>query len=92
MKVQKNAKLIVTDSGGIQEESTYFGVQCLTVRENTERPITINEGTNKLIGNEISNIEEEVNIVMNNPKSNSPIKYWDGEAGKRIARKIVEII
>ena len=92
MKVQKNAKLIVTDSGGIQEESTYFGVQCLTVRENTERPITINEGTNKLIGNEISNIEEEVNIAMNNPKSNSPIKYWDGEAGKRIARKIVEII
>lgn len=92
MKVQKNAKLIVTDSGGIQEESTYFGVKCLTVRNNTERPITINEGTNKLIGNEILNIEDEVNIYINNPKSNSPIKYWDGEAGKRIASKIEEII
>tara|TARA_Y100001980_G_C14555588_1_gene344477 strand:- start:2209 stop:3300 length:1092 start_codon:yes stop_codon:yes gene_type:complete len=92
MKAQKNAKLIVTDSGGIQEESTFFGVQCLTVRENTERPITINEGTNTLIGNAIDNISKEINSIIKKPKKGKKIKYWDGESGQKIAEKIQSII
>ena len=89
MNVQKNAKLIVTDSGGMQEESTYFGVQCLTVRENTERPITITEGTNTLIGNTIDNISKEIQNIIESPKQGSMIKYWDGHSGDRIS-KIIE--
>jgi UDP-N-acetylglucosamine 2-epimerase (non-hydrolysing) len=92
MSVQKNAKLIVTDSGGIQEESTYFGIQCLTVRENTERPVTITEGTNTLIGNSINNISKEIKNVLQNPKQSSTIKYWDGHSGERIAKIIQDII
>ena len=56
MKLQMNARFILTDSGGIQEESTYFGVPCLTLRENTERPITITEGTNRLVPLDILSI------------------------------------
>lgn len=92
MNVQKNAKLIVTDSGGIQEESTFFGVQCLTVRENTERPITITEGTNTLIGNTIDNISSEVSNIIENPKQKGAIKYWDGHSGDRISKIIENII
>lgn len=92
MNIQKNAKLVVTDSGGIQEESTYFGVQCLTVRENTERPITITEGTNTLIGNSIDNISVEIANTLENPKKKSAIKYWDGHSGGRISKIIEKII
>ena len=92
MNIQKNARLVVTDSGGIQEESTYFGVQCLTVRENTERPITITEGTNTLIGNTIDNISSEIANIIENPKKKSAIKYWDGHSGYRISKIIENII
>ncbi len=54
----KNAELIITDSGGIQEESTYLGVQCLTVRDNTERPITVEVGTNQLIGTDLAKVKK----------------------------------
>tara|TARA_Y100000590_G_scaffold464031_1_gene632385 strand:- start:2087 stop:3178 length:1092 start_codon:yes stop_codon:yes gene_type:complete len=92
MNVQKNAKLVVTDSGGIQEESTYFKIPCLTIRENTERPITITEGTNTLIGNSIDNISKEIKNIIKNPKKGDAIKYWDGQSGKRIAKVIEKII
>ncbi len=92
MCLQKNAKVIVTDSGGVQEESTYFGVQCLTVRENTERPITITQGTNTLIGNSIKNISEEIEKIIHQPKKHRKIKYWDGNSGNRIAETIKSLL
>jgi UDP-N-acetylglucosamine 2-epimerase (non-hydrolysing) len=85
MGFQKNAKIIITDSGGVQEEATYFGVPCLTVRENTERPITITEGTNILIGTDFRNIFDSIsNIQLTKKKDFKKPKYWDGKASLRI--------
>ena len=86
MRLQKDASVILTDSGGLQEESTFFGVPCLTVRDNTERPVTITHGTNKLIGTEYANIPNEVEQAVSGPivRSTKP-ELWDGKAAKRIA-------
>ena len=78
-------ELVLTDSGGIQEETTYLGISCLTLRDDTERPITIKEGTNKVIGLNKENIINEINKVLNSKISNeTKIKYWDGETSDRI--------
>lgn len=91
LKLEMNAKFILTDSGGIQEESTYFGVPCLTLRENTERPITITEGTNHLVD---LNVESIVNsareIIEGNVKQGKIPKYWDGKTAKRIVKVLDE--
>jgi len=85
MKLQMNAKLILTDSGGIQEESTYFGIPCLTLRENTERPITITEGTNQLVPlDSKSIIEYTMRILDGDVKQGSIPKYWDGKTAERV--------
>ena len=85
MKLQMNAKLILTDSGGIQEESTYFGIPCLTLRENTERPITITEGTNQLVPlNSQSIIDYTMRILGGDVKKGSIPKYWDGKTAERV--------
>ena len=86
MSLQKNATVVITDSGGIQEESTYFGVPCLTVRDSTERPITVSLGTNKIMGTSYNNIVDEVNLVLSKPfdrKKKIP-ELWDGKASERI--------
>jgi UDP-N-acetylglucosamine 2-epimerase (non-hydrolysing) len=76
---------VLTDSGGIQEETTYLGINCLTLRDETERPITIQEGTNKVIGTDKENIIIEINNVLGSKISNEvKIKYWDGETSNRI--------
>ena len=86
MHLQQNAVFVLTDSGGIQEESTFFGVPCLTVRENTERPITINLGTNKLIGIDYGMILQEVDLVLaGNSKEHTIPDLWDGKAANRIS-------
>ena len=79
----KNARLVITDSGGIQEETTWLKTPCLTVRENTERPITITQGTNKLIA--ISEIVDEArqSLATTSAKKKTP-EYWDGLTAKRI--------
>tara|TARA_R110000851_G_scaffold212170_6_gene364849 strand:- start:1146 stop:2240 length:1095 start_codon:yes stop_codon:yes gene_type:complete len=82
MCLQKNAKLIVTDSGGIQEESSYFGVPCMTMRDNTERPVTITSGTNKLMSSDFTRLPNEI-IKFNYSKTND-IYLWDGKASERI--------
>ncbi|MDD3819179.1 MAG: UDP-N-acetylglucosamine 2-epimerase (non-hydrolyzing) [Actinomycetota bacterium] len=91
LKLEMNAKFILTDSGGIQEESTYFGVPCLTLRENTERPITITEGTNHLVD---LNVESIVNsareIIEGNVKKGKIPKYWDGKTAERIVKVLDE--
>lgn len=77
------AKFALTDSGGIQEETTHLNIPCLTVRPNTERPVTVWEGSNKLI--KIDEIETETLAIVNgNGKKGSNPKYWDGKTAQRI--------
>jgi UDP-N-acetylglucosamine 2-epimerase (non-hydrolysing) len=80
------AKLVLTDSGGIQEETTALGVPCLTLRANTERPITITEGTNRLLGDDPAAIVPAAASILAGdvPPERSP-SLWDGKAGERIA-------
>ena len=83
LSLQKNATVVITDSGGIQEETTVLGIPCLTMRENTERPITVWEGTNKLVG--VDDIEYEVEeILKGNGKKGKVPALWDGNAAGRI--------
>ncbi|MBZ5568049.1 MAG: UDP-N-acetylglucosamine 2-epimerase (non-hydrolyzing) [Acidobacteriia bacterium] len=83
---QTRAALVITDSGGIQEETTYLGVPCITVRENTERPITIDLGTNHLVGRSVERIRSTAYEVLNGPKKRAAIPpLWDGHAAERIA-------
>ena len=85
MSLVYGCDLVLTDSGGIQEETTYLGINCLTLREETERPITVQEGTNKVIGTDKENIINEINNVLGSKISNeAKIKYWDGETSDRI--------
>ncbi len=81
-----NARLVVTDSGGLQEETSAVGTPCLTLRDNTERPITIHEGTNTLIASDWVLFRRCVDQIMNGTYKTptSPIPYWDGLAGRRI--------
>ena len=88
--LQKHASVVITDSGGIQEETTYLGVPCLTVRENTERPVTITMGTNVLVGRDTAVLEKELtrSLSQDHKKSGVP-PLWDGHAAERIAKVIV---
>lgn len=87
LKLQMDAKFILTDSGGIQEESTYFGVPCLTLRPNTERPITITEGTNTLVKLETEDIINEAEKILSGSIKKGTIpKYWDGRTAERIVK------
>jgi UDP-N-acetylglucosamine 2-epimerase (non-hydrolysing) len=84
--LEKRATVVVTDSGGIQEETTYLGVPCLTLRENTERPVTVSIGTNLLIGFDYSRLEAEVERAVSGTfKKGAVPPLWDGRAGERIA-------
>ncbi|MEM6641974.1 MAG: UDP-N-acetylglucosamine 2-epimerase (non-hydrolyzing) [Bacteroidota bacterium] len=85
----KNSIGVITDSGGIQEETTYLGVPCITLRENTERPETIHLGTNKLIGNDFQKLGSCIKEILENRwKSGSIPEFWDGKSAERIAEKI----
>lgn len=82
-----NSKFVLTDSGGMQEETTYLKIPCLTLRENTERPVTIKEGTNILVGRDNKKIvKESFNILDGKKKQGRRLKFWDGKASKRIVR------
>ena len=87
LKLEMNAKFILTDSGGIQEESTYFGIPCLTLRENTERPITITEGTNQIVDLNVESIvNSATDIIEGKNKKGKIPKYWDGKTAARIVK------
>ena len=87
LALQKHARLVITDSGGIQEETTYLGVPCLTVRQNTERPVTITMGTNILVGQDMERLRQEVLRMLDGVhKQGQAPPLWDGKAGERIAR------
>jgi UDP-N-acetylglucosamine 2-epimerase (non-hydrolysing) len=85
LALMKNSRLIITDSGGIQEESTFLKVQCITTRENTERPVTTEIGTNYLVGTNWEKIEKIcIEILNGNIKKGSTPELWDGRASERI--------
>jgi len=87
--LQAGAALVMTDSGGVQEEASCLGVPCLTLRENTERPITVELGTSTLVGNEPSRIWSTFRSVRSGIyKKASPIPLWDGQAAERTAETI----
>jgi UDP-N-acetylglucosamine 2-epimerase (non-hydrolysing) len=84
--MQSGATVVITDSGGIQEETTYLGVPCLTLRENTERPVTVSIGTNVLVGRDPEKLRSELaRILAGKAKQGSIPPLWDGHAGERIA-------
>ncbi|MDA1316357.1 MAG: UDP-N-acetylglucosamine 2-epimerase (non-hydrolyzing) [Acidobacteria bacterium] len=86
LRLQSQARLVLTDSGGIQEETTILGVPCLTLRENTERPITIEQGTNKLVGtNPAAVLEAVTEVLAGSPPTQQTPALWDGHAAERIA-------
>ncbi|HWP59952.1 MAG TPA: UDP-N-acetylglucosamine 2-epimerase (non-hydrolyzing) [Candidatus Acidoferrales bacterium] len=88
--LMSHARLVLTDSGGIQEESTILGVPCITLRENTERPVTVECGTNILAGSDPQRILEAFHrILRQETKVNIAPKYWDGKAAERIVEILV---
>jgi UDP-N-acetylglucosamine 2-epimerase (non-hydrolysing) len=90
LALERHAVLAITDSGGIQEETTFLGVPCITVRENTERPVTVSLGTNIVIGRDAGRLRAETHgILAGNGKQGQVPPLWDGYAAERIANTIV---
>lgn len=86
LSLQKKAEVVITDSGGIQEETTYLGTPCLTLRENTERPITLTLGTNVLIGHDWELLRKKFHeAIRRGRKQVGNLPLWDGKASERIA-------
>jgi UDP-N-acetylglucosamine 2-epimerase (non-hydrolysing) len=88
----ENAKAVITDSGGITEETTVMGVPCITIRNNTERPETVNIGTNELIGTYPAAIKPALNnLFADDWKKGRIPELWDGKAAERIVECLIEI-
>jgi UDP-N-acetylglucosamine 2-epimerase (non-hydrolysing) len=88
--LQRHATVVITDSGGIQEETTFLGVPCLTVRDSTERPITVHIGTNHLVGHDMNCLKMHVDSVLaGRGKRGAVPPLWDGHAARRIADDIL---
>jgi UDP-N-acetylglucosamine 2-epimerase (non-hydrolysing) len=91
LAMQRSAQFVITDSGGIQEETTMLGVPCLTLRESTERPITVSCGTNILVGNDMGRLRSEIHLILCGQAKRGAIpELWDGCAGERIANVLEE--
>jgi UDP-N-acetylglucosamine 2-epimerase (non-hydrolysing) len=85
----KDARVVLTDSGGIQEETTALGIPCITLRNNTERPITVDEGTNTIAGQDPAKVLEIFDeIIRSGGKAGRIPELWDGKASIRIADEI----
>ncbi|MCZ6678468.1 MAG: UDP-N-acetylglucosamine 2-epimerase (non-hydrolyzing) [Candidatus Poribacteria bacterium] len=92
LNLMMQAKFVLTDSGGMQEETTVLGVPCLTLRENTERPETVEHGTNTLVGSDSDLIlRETAKILSGNAKQGHPPELWDGHAAERIAETLAKL-
>ncbi len=89
--MQAGARMVLTDSGGIQEETTALGVPCLTLRDTTERPITVEQGTNTLVGRDPRRIVEVAMRVLADPPPRRCPELWDGKAGDRIADALLDV-
>lgn len=93
LRLYSGAKLVMTDSGGLQEETTALGIPCLTIRENTERPITIEMGTNRLVGTDPEKLKQAAFEIIDGPPDASAKKIpplWDGQAASRICDALSE--
>lgn len=94
LRLYSGSKIALTDSGGLQEETTALGIPCLTIRENTERPITIEMGTNRLVGTNPENLKKAAFEILadQSPKSNAKIPpLWDGKTAERICNALLKI-
>lgn len=87
MNLVFNCRFVLTDSGGIQEETTYLGIPCLTLRPNTERPVTVDQGTNQLC--DPDNLEDHLEGVLSDRNPVIPkIEFWDGHTAERVVKSI----
>jgi UDP-N-acetylglucosamine 2-epimerase (non-hydrolysing) len=90
LALQRGATVVITDSGGIQEETTYLGIPCLTLRSNTERPVTVTLGTNVLVGQNADQLRAELaKVLAGQTKLGAIPPLWDGRAGERIAEVLI---
>jgi UDP-N-acetylglucosamine 2-epimerase (non-hydrolysing) len=94
MALESQASLVITDSGGIQEETSYLGIPCLTVRPNTERPVTVTAGTNRLIDPARESLAAAAHAALKQGrrKTPCPIEGWDGRAAGRIAEAMRQFL
>lgn len=90
--LMKHAAVVVTDSGGIQEETTCLGVPCVTVRENTERPVTVSKGTNVIAGTNPARIRRAIEAQLHKRKNGVIPEKWDGSAAERIIDALVQVL
>jgi UDP-N-acetylglucosamine 2-epimerase (non-hydrolysing) len=90
--LEANAAVVVTDSGGVQEETTVLGVPCLTLRENTERPVTVEQGTNRLVGRDPGRIVTETNRCLSGERGRQIPELWDGHAAERIVGVLRDVL
>ena len=91
--LEEGARVVLTDSGGIQEETTVLGVPCLTLRNNTERPVTVTDGTNRLVGQDPAAIWAAVEAVLGAPRGRARVpEYWDGQAAVRVVTALLEFV
>ena len=92
LNLESSASVVLTDSGGLQEETTILGVPCLTLRHNTERPVTVTHGTNIIVGTDKARILEAFHRAISGDfKPAGPPEFWDGHAAERIVRIIGNI-
>ena len=90
LALQRAAAVVITDSGGVQEETTYFGIPCITVRENTERPVTVTLGSNVLVGRDMARLREQVARALDGGRRAGQVPpLWDGRAAERIVGILV---
>jgi UDP-N-acetylglucosamine 2-epimerase (non-hydrolysing) len=93
LSLTSQAQLVITDSGGLQEESAALEIPCLTLRENTERPVTVTEGTSTLVGHNVSLLEQSVDdILAGRYKHGTSPALWDGKAGNRIGHEVAQFL
>ncbi len=92
LALTSHASLILTDSGGLQEESTALGIPCLTLRENTERPVTVTDGTNRVVGTKTKDIVAGVEAALTSTSARRIPELWDGHAADRIAAVLTRFL
>jgi UDP-N-acetylglucosamine 2-epimerase (non-hydrolysing) len=93
LHLMAHARLVLTDSGGVQEETTALGVPCLTLRDTTERPVTVSQGTNRVVGTRPEGIVRAARRVLTGPRPRRRVPpLWDGHAGERVARVLARVV
>ena len=91
LSAEADARAVLTDSGGVQEETTYLGIPCFTLRSTTERPVTIRSGTNTLLGFDPDRVRDIPELLASKPSHHGPPPYWDGKASERIVDVIAAL-